>query len=154
MASWKSLPPTPNQVKAIESYNLAYGVKIHVNNKQDAHNVISVFCPVQKLEFNDTYINGTDVSYEVVNEKLFSCYRENNKNRLKNVTDIKIKDGEAIITVIKKNNKHDVLKSLQLNMNKLQTESLSEYEDSLGCLDENNLNREMDLYGSDPMWWE
>ena len=80
MSSWKLLPPTPNQVKAIESYNLVYGVKIHINNKQDAHNVISVFCPVQKLEFNDTYINGTEVSYEVVNEKLFSSYRENNKN--------------------------------------------------------------------------
>ena len=74
---------------------------------------------------------------------------------MKNITDIKIKDGEAIITVIKNNNKHDVLQSLNDNMFKLQTEvSLSEYEDSLGYLPENVLNHEMEMYGPDPMWWD
>lgn len=154
MSSWKSLPPTPNQIKAIETYNLAYGVKIHINNKQDAHNVISVFCPVQKLEFNDTCVEKTDVSYDVVNEKLFNNYHKLNKQMLKNMIDININNGTAIITV-KGHNKTDVLKSLNDNMDKLQREaSFSEYEDSLGYLPENVLSHEMEIYGPDPMWWD
>lgn len=155
MGYWKSLSPTPNQLKAIETYNSAYGVKIHINSKQDAHDVISVFCPVQKLDFNYNYVEGTNVSYEVVNENIFNKYREINKKRLKNVVDIEIRDGEAIITLIKTDNKHNVLQSLQDNMDKLLTEtSHSEYEDSLGYLDEQGLNNEMDMYGNDPMWWK
>ena len=70
---------------------------------------------------------------------------------LKNMIDININNETAIITV----NKTDVLKSLNDNIDKLQTEvSFSEYEDSLGYLPENVLNHEMEMYGPDPMWWD
>ena len=68
---------------------------------------------------------------------------------------IEIKDGQALIAIAEKGNINNTLQSLQDNMDKLLSEtSHSEYEDSLGYLDEQRMKDEMDMYGSDPMWWK
>lgn len=48
-----------------------------------------------------------------------------------------------------------LLESLNNNMGRLMTEvSYSDFEDSLGYLDEETLEFERNLYGPNPMWWQ
>lgn len=155
MSYWKTLPPTDNQLKVIDEYNCLYGVKINIKNKQDAHDVIAAYCIVQKLDFDDNYVKHTQVSYEVAEEKKFNSYKFINNNRLKNVTNIEIKDGIANITMRRQGNNIDLLAGLNNLAGRLTTEvSCSEYEDSLGYLNEQGLELEKDLYGPDPIWWD
>lgn len=150
MSYWKSQQPTPNQLSAIATYNKAYGVEIVINNKQDAHDVISKFCPVQKLDFNDSFIEGTSVKYNIIDNDKFNQYKSLNHERLKYVESIEIKDGQAIIAIRKKSNNH--LQSLNdIMFRMLNEESFSEFEDDLGYLDQETLRREKDIYGIDPL---
>lgn len=155
MTYWDTLPPTPKQISAIETYNCGYGVKIHANTKQQAHDVISTFVPIQKLDFNTKFVEGTKVTYDVVDQRTFSNYKRLNNERLDGVESIKIEDGMAIIAMRKKNNTINTLGSLNSGMSRMMDEpSHSDYEDSLGYLDEGNLKRESDMYGLDPIWWK
>jgi hypothetical protein len=155
MSYWDNLSPTPKQEAAIKDYNKAYGVKIHAYTKQAAHNIISIYCPVQMLEFGaDMKVKGTDIYYEITNEKLF---KENPRNKFvkDNVVNVKVKNGIAYITMKKKDNTLQLLKALQKNMDeRLEFPSFDKVGDDLGFLSPQELEEESDMYGSDPIWWK
>lgn len=151
---WSFLPPTEKQTNAINSYNKVYGVTIFAKTKQDAYDVISTFAPANRLYFNESFVKGTKVCYAVVNEELFERHIARDNYRLRNVVNIEVKNGMAIFTK-KSTNRIDLLEGLSKLMGKMMSESsCSEYEDSLGYLDEQGLRDEMDLYGPSPMWWD
>ena len=143
MSYWSTLPPTEKQVIAIKSYNSTYGVKIHADTKQKAHDVISKFCPVQKLEFTpEGFVMGTNVLYEVTNQKLF-IENPYNKWLKEKVKSIRIENGIAYLTVEKYDNTLDLLSYLAELQNKMLTEpSFSSLEDDLGYLSPQELEEE------------
>jgi len=152
MSNWSTLPPTEKQIISIKSYNSAYGVKIHADTKQKAHDVISKFCPVQKLEFTSKgFVKGTNVSYEVINQKLF-IENPYNKWLKEKVKSIRIENGIAYLTVEKHDNTLDLLSYLAELQGKMLTESsFSSLEDDLGYLRPQDLDKESEMYGADPM---
>ena len=152
MSYWNTLPPTEKQVTAIKSYNSAYGVKINADTKQKAYDVISKFCPVQKLEFTpEGFVKGTNVSYEVTNQKLF-IENPYNKWLKEKVKSIRNENGIAYLTVKKHDNTLDLLSYLAKLQGKMLTNpSFSTLEDDLGYLSPQDLDEERDMYGADPM---
>lgn len=70
MGTWKDLPPTPNQMNAIHSYERAANVTILCKSKQDAHDVISLFVRDRDLTFKGGFIEGTTVRYKQHNVTL------------------------------------------------------------------------------------
>ncbi len=70
MPSWNQLPPTPNQMNAIQSYERSWGVSIQCNTKQDAHDVISLFVKDKGLTFKNGTIVGTTVKYTKIDRSL------------------------------------------------------------------------------------
>lgn len=158
MSYWDSLPPTPAQLNAIKQYNHGYGIELNVNSKQDAHDVISQYCPKQMLFFTeDNYVEGTNISFKIVDSKKFT---ENpyNKWAKKHIKNVRIENGVAHLTILKENpkqNTNDLLLTLQKNMDeRLEFPSYDKVGDNLGFLSEEQLDNEMDIYGHDPMWWE
>jgi hypothetical protein len=158
MSYWDNLPPTEKQVIAIKSYNSAYGVKIDADTEQKAHDVISKFCPVQKLEFTvEGFVKGTNIPYKIINLKLFN---ENpyNKWLRDEVKNIRVENGMAYFTVVKKDSRkglNNLLSALQKNMDeRLEYPSFDEISDDLGFLSLQEQEEEMDMYGSNPMWWK
>lgn len=151
MSYWDTLPPTTGQENAINTYNKGYGIKLHINTKQQAHDIISTFAPKQVLEFENGVVSGTNITFDVIDKDLFSRWGDLNSNFMNNVESIEIKDGQAIIGV-RVTATSDVIKSFNDSMHKMiEEESLSEYEDSLGYLDKQDLDREADMYGPDPI---
>jgi hypothetical protein len=158
MSNWKYTEPTPAQLRAIKEYNNAYGVNILINNKQDAHEVISAYVPKQYLEFENGYVKGTNVLFMITNIKRFTSDAYN-KLVKKYIKKVKVNDdGTVTLSIIKHNNPLRDLNNLeQLNnlMDKMLTEpSFSEYEDSLGYLSPDDLEEEQQMYGNDPFWWK
>ena len=152
MSYWDTLPPTEKQVIAIQSYNSAYGVDIKADTKQKAHDVISKFVPVQKLEFTpEGVVKGTNVIYEVIDQKLF-MNNPYNKWLKEKVKSIRIENGIAYLTVKKHDNTLNLLNYLAKLQGKMLNEpSFSEVEDNLGYLSPQELERESEMYGADPM---
>lgn len=60
---WSLQKPTIKQIEALESYEKATKTKIHYENKQDAHNIISQFCN-NGITFENGFIKGTNVKYD------------------------------------------------------------------------------------------
>lgn len=158
MANWKYTEPTPAQLRAIGEYNSAYGVKILVNNKQDAHEVISAYVPKQYLEFENGRVKGTNVLFMITDIKRFSsdAYNKMVKKYIKNV---RVNgDGTVTLSVVKHGNPLKDLSNLEQIghlMDRMLTEpSFSEYEDSLGYMSPDELEEEQQMYGNDPFWWK
>lgn len=155
MNNWKDLEPTPKQLVAIKTYNDIYGVNILIENKQDAHEVISAFVPKQYLEFENGRVKDTNVYFMIINTKKFNDHSYNNYIK-KNVKKIVINnDGTVTLSILKTNNTNNMLLELGSLMDKMMNEpSFSEYEDSLGYLSPDELEEEKQMYGADPMWWK
>lgn len=70
MANWNTLPATTKQMEAIHSYEITWNVSIHCNNKQDAHDIISIFVKNRRLIFKNGFIEGTNVAYDKIDRSL------------------------------------------------------------------------------------
>ena len=158
MSYWDNLPPTPAQENAIKQYNSAYGIELNVKSKQDAHDVISQYCPKQMLTFTENcLIEGTNIGFKIVDPKRF-IENPYNKWAQKHIKNIRIENGITYITVLNEDPRKGLNKflgALQKNMDeRLEFPSFDEVSDDLGFLSPQELEEEMDMYGSDPIWWK
>lgn len=81
--NWNTMEPTPNQKRAIESYERATNTRIYCKNKQDAHAVISLFC-AKGITFRNGFIEGTTVKYKAKGFSREGQTLFNNSYKIKN----------------------------------------------------------------------
>lgn len=128
--------PTIKQIEAIKSYEDWYDIKIFYSTKKDCSTIISEFMKNRELYFDKNRIKNTNICF--INNSLPSEQKTN-----------------MVRTDKKRVNTIDLLSSLNENMSRLQNEvSYSEFEDSLGYLDEEMLGLENDIFGANPLWYK